>query len=111
MPTTITVPVAQRTKSIRFGAAYSPALTFNPDKKLFFGCSGVLSGMDITVNTVPNPDEVTVDPGAFIQRGIIVNVTSTQILQFPDPLPLSTLFLVAENANEVTISSVTYQFT
>lgn len=111
MPTVITVPVGERTKSIKFGATYTPALSFNPDKKLFFGCSGVLTGMGVTVDTVPVPDEVTVDPGAFIQRGIIVDVTNPQLLQFPDPLPLLDLFLVAENPNEVFNSSVTYQFT
>jgi hypothetical protein len=111
MPTVITIPQAQRTKSVKFGAAYSPALTFNPDKNLFYACHGVLTGMALTVNTVPNPDEITVGPGAFIQRGIIVNVTSSQVLQFPDPLPSPPLYLVAENANEVSGSTVQYIFT
>jgi len=111
MPTVITVPIAQRSKSVKFGAAYSPALTFNPDKKLFFHCHGVLFGMGLTVNTVPSPDEVTVDPGAFIQRGIIVELTSAQVVQFPDPLPGVPIYLVAENANEVITSSVTIGFT
>jgi hypothetical protein len=111
MPTVITVPVGERTKSIKFGATYTPNLSFNPDKKLFFGCSGVLTGMGITVDTVPTPDEVTVDPGAFIQRGIIVDVTNPQLLQFPDPLPIVDLFLTAENPSEVFNSSVTLQFT
>ena len=111
MPTVITVPVGERTKSIKFGATYTPALSFNPDKALFFGCSGVLTGMGISVNTVPVPDEVTVEAGAFIQRGIIIDVSNPQLLQFPDPLPIVDLFLVAENPNEVFNSSVTYQFT
>lgn len=110
MPTMITIPIGQRTKSIQFGAAYSPSLSFNPDKKLLAGCSGVLSGMGITVNTVPNPDQVTVDAGAFIQRGIIVNVASAQIVEAPAS-PTFPLFLVAENANEVHNSSVQYLFT
>ncbi len=111
MPTVITVPIAFRTKSIKFGAAYSPALSFNPDKDLFYAMSGVLTGMGLTINTVPTPDEVTVAPGSFIQRGIIVNVTSAQVIQFPDPLPGVPIYLVAENANEVITSSVTIGFT
>jgi hypothetical protein len=111
MPTVITVPIAQRAKSIKFGAAYSPAMSFNPDKNLFYAMSGVLTGMGLTVNTVPVPDEVTVDPGTFIQRGIIVSVTSAQVIQFPDPLPGIPIFLVAENANEVITSNVTIGFT
>lgn len=110
MPTTITVPIGQRTKSIQFGAAYSPAMTFNPDKKLLAGCSGILSGMGITVNTVPNPDQVTVAAGVFIQRGIIVEVTSGQVVETP-LIPTFPLYLVAENANEVFNSSVQYIFT
>lgn len=110
MPTMITVPIGQRTKSIQFGAAYSPSLSFNPDKKLLVGCSGILSGMGLTINTVPNPDQVTVSPGAFIQRGIIVNVTSSQVVETP-LVPTFPLFLVAENANEVFNSSVQYIFT
>lgn len=111
MPTVITVPVGERTKSIKFGAAYSPAMTFNPDKNAFYQCAGVLIGMDLTVDTGPTPHEITVDPGAFIQRGIIVTIGAAQVLQFPDPLPGATLYLVAENANEVHGSNVTLQFT
>jgi len=110
MPTLITVPVGERVKSVQFGAAYSPSLTFNPDKKLFFNCSGVLFGMDITVDTGPTPDEVTVDPGAFIQNGIIVNISNSQLVQVPEPTTFP-LFLVAENANEIFNSTVTIQFT
>jgi hypothetical protein len=110
MPTMITVPIGQRTKSIQFGAAYSPSLSFNPDKKLLVGCSGILSGLGITVNTVPNPDQVTVDIGAFIQRGIIVDVVSAQVVEVPAS-PTFPLYLVAENANEVHNSSVQYLFT
>lgn len=110
MPTMITIPIGQRTKSIQFGAAYSPSMSFNPNQKLLSGCSGILSGMGITVNTVPDPDQVTVDVGAFIQRGIIVNVAAAQIVEAP-PLPTFPLFLVAENANEVHNSSVQYLFT
>lgn len=110
MPTVITVPIGQRDKSVKFGAAYSPSLSFNPDKKLLVGCSGILNGMGVTVNTGPVPAEITVDPGAFIQRGIIVDVTSSQLVQFPG-VPTFPLFLVAENANEVFNSSVQYLFT
>lgn len=110
MPTMITVPIGQRTKSIQFGAAYSPSISFNPDKKLLSGCSGILSGLGITVNTVPNPDQVTVDVGSFIQRGIIVDVVSAQVVEVPAS-PTFPLYLVAENANEVHNSTVQYLFT
>lgn len=110
MPTSITVPVSERTKSVQFGAPYSAALTLNPDKKLQFGCSGVLSGMAITVNTAPNPDEVTVDPGAFIQDGIIVNITSAQVVEMPVS-PSFPVYLVAQTSNETFNSSVQILFT
>lgn len=111
MPTQITVPVAERTKSIKFGAAYSPALTFNPDKGLLWACSGVLSGMDVTVDASPTPDTATVASGSFIQNGIIVTLTNPQVVEFPDPLPSVPLYLVAENQNEETISPVEILFT
>lgn len=111
MPTTITVPIAERTKSIQYGATYSSALTLNPDKALLVGCSAVLSGMTVTVNTGPVPAEATVGIGAFIQNGIIVNITSAQTVQFPAaPIP-TTLYLVAENDNETYNSSVQILFT
>lgn len=110
MPTTITVPVGQRTKSVKFGAPYSPSLSFNPDKKLFYDCSGVLTGMGLTINTAPTPDEVTVGIGSFIQRGVIVNITSAQLVQFPNPTVFP-VYLVAENQNEIEGSNVTVLFT
>ena len=110
MPTSITVPTGERTKSIKFGAPYSPSQTFNPDKEKFFQCSTRLAGLDITVNTGPTPDEVTVAPGCFIQRGIIVDITVAQLVQVPSPISFP-IFLVAENANEVFNSTVTIQFT
>lgn len=110
MPTSITVPVAERSKSVKFGAPYSPSQSFNPDKALQFQCSGILTGLGITLDTGPTPDEVTVDPGAFIQNGIIVDITNSQLVQVPEPTTFP-LFLVAENANEVTTSDVDILFT
>jgi len=111
MPTTITIPIAERTKSIQYGATYSSALTFNPDKALLVGCSAVLAGMGVTVNTGPVPAEATVAIGSFIQNGIIINVTSAQTLQFPAAPIAIPLYLVAENDNETYNSSVQFLFT
>lgn len=109
MPTTITIPVAERTKSIQYGAAYSSALSFNPDKALLVGCSAVLSGMGVSVNTGPSPAEATVGIGAFIQNGITVNITSPQTLQFPGS-PTFPLYLLADNLNETYNSDTKIQF-
>jgi hypothetical protein len=111
MPTTITIPIAERTKSVQYGATYSSALTFNPDKALLVGCSAVLAGMGVTVNTGPVPAEATVAIGSFIQNGIIINVTSAQTLQFPAAPIAIPLYLVAENDNETYNSSVQFLFT
>ena len=111
MPTTITVPVAERTKSIQYGAAYSSALSFNPDKALLVGCSAVLAGMGVTVNTGPVPAEATVAIGAFIQDGIIVSLNAPQTLQFPAAPIANPLYLVADNANETYNSTVEVLFT
>lgn len=110
MPTAIVVPTNQRVKSVQYGAAYSPALTFNPDKLLFYQMSGVLTGMNLSINTVPTPNQVTVGPGAFIQRGIIVDIQASQLVEAPNPLAFP-LYLTAENQNEVFGSNVTLQFT
>lgn len=111
MPTTITIPVADRTKSIQYGATYSSALSFNPDKALLVGCSAVLAGMGVTVNTGPVPAEATVAIGAFIQNGIIVSLNAPQTLQFPAAPIAIPLYLVAENDNETFNSNVQILFT
>jgi len=49
--------------------------------------------------------------GAFIQNGIIIDLTSPQTLQFPASPISYPLYLVAENANETYNSSVQILFT
>lgn len=110
MPTSITIPTGQRFKSVEFGAAYSPSESFNPNNDLISQGSGILKGLDLTINTGPTPPEVTVAVGSFMQRGVIVKVTSPQLVQFPNP-QVYPLYLVAENADEMSLSSVQYLFT
>lgn len=110
MPTSITIPVPERTKSIQFGAAYSPSESFNPDKKLMSAGGGRLSGLTLTVDTGPVPPEITVAPGVWMHKGIIVQVTTPQTVQFPNP-QVFPLYLVAENANEMSNSAAQYLFT
>lgn len=111
MPTVVTIPLNERTKHVKAGAPYSPSQSLNPAMDLLVGgCAGILSGMGISVNVIPSPAQITVSPGNFIQNGIIVDVTSSVMVEAPSS-PTYPLYLVAENTDEVNSSDVKYQFT
>jgi len=102
------IPSGSIAKSIYTGTPYSPAVSFNPDKKLFFDTHfttlGVLatSGGPLTTDGV----NVTVPAGTvFIQNGIIVKITAPVIVPiggggFPK-------FVVIDNVDETPGSAVT----
>ena len=100
------VPAGNLSKSVRVGTPYSPAASFNPDKKLFFDTEsttlGVLGGPPVTTDGV----NVTVPTGfKFIQNGIIVKLTAPFIV--PIPVIAFPKFIIADNVDETPGSAVT----
>lgn len=93
------VPAGNIQKSVVTGSPYSPAVSFNPDKKLFFDTHpttlGVLSGGAVTADGV----NVTVPAQTvFIQNGIVVKLTSP--FQVAIPGGGYPKYVVADNVNE-----------
>ncbi len=103
------VPSGNILKSVAVGTPYSPAASFNPDKKDFFNTEstvlGVIGGGPITTDGT----QVTVPSGyMFIQNGIIVKLTSPFIVTIPSmAFPK---YLMATNADENPGSAVTIDF-
>lgn len=102
------VPAGNLTKLIATGTPYSPAVSFNPDKKAIFDTlstnMGVLAQPAITTDGV----NVTVPTGfAFIQSGIIVTLTAPFVVAIPGiAFPK---YVVASNADENPGSAVTIE--
>lgn len=102
------VPAGNRTKLIATGTPYSPAVSFNPDKKAFFdthpGNLGVLVQALITTDGV----NVTIPTGfSFIQNGIIVTLTAPFVIVIPGiAFPK---YVVASVADENPASAVTIE--
>jgi hypothetical protein len=102
------VPAGQIQKLVKTGTPYSPAVSFNPDKKAFFDTHGttlgVLTGGPLTTDGV----NVTVPSGVkFIQNGIIIALTAPFIAPiggggFPK-------YVVAYNVDETPGSAVTIE--
>jgi hypothetical protein len=100
------IPAGNLLKSVKTGTPYSPAVSFNPDKKSFFDTHittlGMLAGGPLTTDGV----DVTVPSGvSFIQNGIIVTLTAPAIIPiggggFPK-------YVVADNVDETPGSAVT----
>jgi hypothetical protein len=100
------IPSGNLSKSLKVGTPYSPAVSFNPDKKLIFDTHtttlGMLSGGPLTTDGV----NVTVPTGvSFVQNGIIITLTAPAIIPiggggFPK-------YVVADNVDEVPGSAVT----
>lgn len=103
------VPSGNVLKSIAVGTPYSPAVSFNPDKKDFFDTDstvlGVLGGPAITTDGT----QVTVPSGfMFIQNGIIVKLTAPFLVTIP--VTSFPKYLMASNADENPGSAVTISF-
>ena len=74
----------QRTKHIKFRAAYTPSMSFNPAKEQLVGeASKVLYGLQVTG---PAGGPFNVHPGAFISGRTIVKITATQTIDSPGAL-------------------------
>lgn len=101
------IPSGNIVKSIFTGTPYSPAVSFNPDKKKFFDTHVTTLGLLATIGPLTTDGvNVTVPSGTvFIQNGIIVTLTAPAIIPiggggFPK-------FVVADNADENPGSAVT----
>jgi len=75
-----TVPTGDRTKNVKFAAAYT-SLTFNLAKDAFYRRNGVLDGMEVSGL---GPTQIEIKSGAFIQRGIVVDL----LVDFVIPAPV-----------------------
>lgn len=100
------VPAANILKSIKTGAPYSPAVSFNPDKRAIFDMDvttfGVLTNTAISTDGV----NITIPTGfTFIQNGIIVKLTAPFIILIP--VIAFPKFIVADNVDETPGSNVT----
>jgi hypothetical protein len=73
------VPVVQIDKNVKFQAAYT-SLTFNRKNLAFYRIDGVLDGMDVSAF---GATQLRVTLGAFIIRGIIVELLSDFIFTKP----------------------------
>jgi hypothetical protein len=73
------VPTPLIDKNVRFQAAYT-SLTFNKKNLAFYRMDGVLQGMDVTSFS---PTTILVSLGAFIQRGIIVELLNNFLFNKP----------------------------
>lgn len=73
------VPTPQIDKNVKFQAAYT-SLTFNKKNLGFYRMDGVLEGMDVSSFS---PTAILVTLGAFIQRGIIVELLSNFVFNKP----------------------------
>ncbi len=103
------VPAGDRTKSIAVGTPYSPVVSFNPDKKLFFDTHittlGVLAGGVITSDGV----NATIPAGTVvIQNGIIIEFVNPVLVPIPAIAFPKILYLT--NADENPGSPVTVDF-
>lgn len=101
------IPSGSVAKSIFTGTPYSPAVSFNPDKKKFFDTHVTTLGLLATIGPLTTDGvNVTVPSGTvFIQNGIIVTLTAPAIIPigggaFPK-------FVVADNVDETPGSAVT----
>jgi hypothetical protein len=100
------IPSGNLAKSVKTGTPYSPAVSFNPDKKSFFDTHGttlgVLAGAPLTTDGV----NVTVPSGfKFVQNGIIITLIAPAIIPiggggFPK-------YIAADNVDETPGSAVT----
>ena len=73
------VPTPLIDKNVRFQAAYT-SLTFNKKNFAFYRMNGVLEGMDVFSFS---PTTIMVTLGAFIQRGIIVELLNNFVFNKP----------------------------
>lgn len=87
------VPTGNIQKSVKFAAAYTSS-TFNKKNDAFYRMSGVLDGMQLFLVGGGN---IQVTPGAFIQQGIIVDLTADFLVPVPGgPLPW-TIYAVTDD--------------
>lgn len=99
------VPAGNLTKSVATGTPYSPAVSFNPDKKNYFDTHpttlGHLAGGPITTDGA----NITVPTGyVFIHNGIVIKLTANFVVAIPGiAFPK---YIVASNVDETPGSQV-----